>query len=36
MAKVHELAKDIHKITDKYNSEIFNSIIDKMVAKIER
>ena len=34
--KVHELAKDIHKITDKYNSEIFNSIVDKMVAKIER
>lgn len=33
-AKVHELIADVHKIIDKYNSEIFNSILDKIEKKI--
>lgn len=33
-AKVHELIADAHKIIDKYNSEIFNSILDKIEKKI--
>lgn len=32
--KVVELTKDIHKIIDKYDSKIFNSITEKIVSKI--
>ena len=32
--KVFELVNNIHKIIDKYNSTIFNSILEKIVAKI--
>ncbi|MCR5266207.1 MAG: polyprenyl synthetase family protein [Cyanobacteria bacterium RUI128] len=32
--KVIELTNDIHKIIDKYNSEIFNSITEKIISKI--
>ena len=33
--KVHELIKSCHEITDKYNSEIFTSILDKIELKID-
>ena len=33
--KVHELIADVHKIIDKYNSEIFNSILEKIEGKIK-
>ncbi len=35
-SKVHELAGEVHSIIDKYNSEIFNTMLDKMVSKIDR
>ena len=33
-AKVHELISDAHKIIDKYNSDIFSSILDKIESKV--
>ena len=35
-SKVHKLADEVHSIIDKYNSEIFNTMLDKMVSKIDR
>ena len=34
--KVHELISDAHSIIDKYNSEIFESILDKILEKINK
>ena len=34
--KVHSLVDDCHKIIDKYNSEIFSSMLDKILEKIDR
>jgi len=34
--KVHQLIDESHKIIDKYHSEIFNSILDKILEKIDR
>ena len=34
--KVHELISDSHSIIDKYNSEIFESILDKILEKINK
>ena len=32
----HELINEAHSIIDKYNSEIFSSMLDKLVAKVDR
>ncbi|MBR3889694.1 polyprenyl synthetase family protein [bacterium] len=32
----HELVDEAHSIIDKYNSEIFSSMLDKLVAKVDR
>ena len=34
--KVHTLIKECHDIIDKYNSEIFSSMLDKLIEKIDR
>ena len=34
--KVHTLVKECHDIIDKYNSEIFSSMLDKLIEKIDR